>query len=475
MDDFTHREEAEWRLPQFAHYDALTSLPNRTLFCESLRKIIKQAHTNRRIISVLIIDIDNFQNVNDTLGPQLADELLRQFSLRLLECLRIRDMIARLGGDKFGCILVTPDGSADAGIVASKIREALRQPFEVEEHRAIITASIGISVYPVDSLDADTLIKNGDTAMYRSKAAGRDTYRFFTAEMNATAIKRLDQENALRKALDQKEFVLYYQPKMELVRGRITGVEALIRWNRPGHGLVAPLEFIPALEQTGLINQVGAWIIDSACKQIAEWRHSGIGEIPISVNVSGRQFSQCNLNRDVIRAIQENDVNPELLEFELQTERALRENSIDFELLELELTETSLMTHAKRTVGILKKLKALGIRISIDDFGTGYSSLAYLKRFPVDVLKIDRSFIMNVTTNPTDAAITTAIIGMGHSLGVKVVAEGVETMEQFNFLRARGCDEIQGYYLAQPLPAIEISKLLLSNKNVLKPARSVVS
>lgn len=474
MDDFTHRKEAERRLPQLVHYDALTSLPNRTLFCESLRKIIKQAGTSHRIISVLVIDIDNFQNVNDTLGPTLGDELLRQFSLRLLECLRIRDMIARLGGDEFGCILVTPDGSADAGIVASKIREALRQPFEVQGHQMTLTASIGISVYPIDSLDADTLIKNGDTALHRSKEAGRDTYRFFKAEMNATAIKRLDQENALRKALDQKEFVLYYQPKMELIRGRITGVEALIRWNRPGHGLVAPLEFISVLEQTGLINRVGAWVIDSACKQIAEWRHSGIGEIPISVNVSGRQFSQCNLNQDVIRAIQENDVDPELLEFELQTERALRENSIDFDLLELELTETSLMTHAKRTIDILKKLKALGIRISIDDFGTGYSSLAYLKRFPVDVLKIDRSFIMNVTTNPADAAITTAIIGMAHSLDVKVVAEGVETVEQFNFLRMRGCDEIQGYYLAQPLPVIEISKLLSSNKKLLKPAQSLV-
>ena len=299
-------------------------------------------------------------------------------------------------------------------------------------------------------------------------------YRFFTGEMNATAIKKLDQENALRKALDQNEFVLYYQPKMELIRGRITGVEALIRWNRPGHGLIGPLEFISVLEQTGLINRVGAWVIDSACKQIAEWRHAGLGDISISVNVSGRQFSQCNLNRDVIRAIQDNDIDPELLEFELQTERALRENSIDFDLLELELTETSLMTHANRTIDTLKKLKASGIRISIDDFGTGYSSLAYLKRFPVDVLKIDRSFIMNVTTNLADAAITTAIIGMAHSLDVKVVAEGVETVEQFNFLRMRGCDEIQGYYIAQPLPAIEISKLLSSNKKLLKPAQPLV-
>lgn len=475
MDDAMHREEAEGRPPQLAHYDVLTSLPNRTLFCESLRKIIKQAGTSHRIISVLVLDIDNFKNINDTLGHALGDELLCQFSLRLLECLRIRDMIARLGGDEFGCILVTPDGSADAAIVASKIREALRQPFELQGHQMTVTASIGISIYPIDSLDADTLIKNGDKAVYQSKRAGGDMYRFFTAEMNATAIRKLDQENALRKALDQNEFVLYYQPKMELSRGRITGVEALIRWNRPGHGLVAPLEFISVLEQTGLINRVGAWVIDSACKQIAEWRHSGLGEIPISVNVSGRQFSQHNLDQNVIRATRENNVDPELLEFELQTERALRENSIDFDLLELELTETSLMIHAEKTIGILKKLKALGIRISIDDFGTGYSSLAYLKRFPVDVLKIDRSFITDVTTNPADAAITTAMIGMAHSLDVKVVAEGVENVEQLDFLRLRGCDEIQGYYLAQPLPAIEISKLLLSNKKLLKPAQSLVS
>ncbi len=474
MNDVTHPKEIDRRLPQHAHYDVLTSLPNRALFYESLRKIIKQAETNQRIISILFLGIDNFKSINDTLGRALGDELLRQFSLRMLECLRIRDMIARLGGDEFGCILVTPDGSGDAGIVASKLREALRQPFALPGHQVTVTASIGISVYPTDSLDADTLIRNGDTAMCRSKNAGKDTYRFFTAEMNARAVKKLDQENALRQALDRNEFVLYYQPKMELSGARITGVEALIRWNRPGYGFVAPLEFISVLEQTGLINRVGAWVIHSACKQIADWRHSGVGEIPVSVNVSGRQFSQGNLNRDVIRATQENGIEPELLEFELQTERALRENSIDSDMLELELTESSLMTHAKKTIDTLRRLKAIGIRISIDDFGTGYSSLAYLKRFPVDVLKIDRSFIMDVTTNPADAAITTAIISMAHSLDVKVVAEGVETVEQFDFLRVRGCDEIQGYYLAQPLPAIEISKLLLRGNKLLKPVKSPI-
>jgi len=457
------------------HYDLLTSLPNRALFHESLRKTIRQAEAGHRIVSVLYLNIDNFKNINDTLGHAVGDEILRQFSLRLLECLRVTDTVARLGGDEFGCILVTPDGSGDAGVVASKIREALRQPFDIEERSVVLTVSIGISVYPDDSRDADTLVRNGDTAMYRSKKAGRDTYRFFMAEMNARAIQKLDQENALRKALEWNQFVLHYQPKVELIGGKITGVEALIRWDRPGYGFIPPSEFISVLEQTGLISQVGAWVIETACKQIAEWRRLGIGNIPVSVNVSGRQFSQITLNQDVIRFIEENGVHPQLLEFELQTERALRQNSIDSDLLELELTEGSVMMHARKTIGILKRLKKLGIRISVDDFGTGYSSLAYVKRFPIDALKIDRSFIMDVTTNPADAAITTAIIDMAHSLDVSVVAEGVETAEQVDFLRERGCDEIQGFYFARPLPAVEITHLLLNGNNLIKPAQFLAS
>lgn len=456
--------EAEDPLDQLVHYDALTHLPDRALFHGFLQKVIKQAQLNHRIVSVLFIDIDDFKSINETFGYGFGDELLREFSLRLLECLRMTDIVARLGGDEFGCILVAPDGSANAAIVVSKIREALRRPFDLHGHRITLTASIGISVYPTDSRDADTLVKNGDTAMYRSKKAGKDTYRYFTAEMNAQAMEKLDRENALRHALDRNEFILHYQPKVDLVSGRVTGVEALIRWKRSGYGIVAPLEFIPLLEQTGLISQVGAWVIESACRQIAEWRRQGAGEIPVSVNVSGRQFSQGTLNQDVIRATRINGVQPELLEFELQAERALRENSIESDLLELELTESSLMMHARKTAVILGRLKGLGIRISIDDFGMGYSSLSYVKRFPVDALKIDHSFIREITTNSADAAITTAIIDMAHSLGMRVVAEGVETAEQFDFLRKRACDEVQGYYFAQPLPAEEISELFLSGK-----------
>jgi diguanylate cyclase (GGDEF)-like protein len=443
-----------------SRYDELTGLPNRALFSESLRKIIKQAQASQRVISVLVLDIDNFKSIDDMMGPSSGDELLRQLSLRLLECLRVRDVIARLGSDEFGCIMMTPEGSGNAGVVASKIREALRPPFELQDNNITLTASMGISVYPADSLDADTLIENSHTALYESKKAGGDTHRFFKEEMNAQAIRKLDRENALRRAINRNEFVLYYQPQVALSSGSITGMEALIRWNRPGYGLIAPMEFVPLLEQTGLINPVGAWVIEAACRQIAEWKHSGLGEIPVSINVSGRQFSQEALSRDVMQATRKSGIGAKLLEFEFQTERALRESSIDSNLLELELTETSLMMHANKMIGVLRNLKSLGVRLSIDDFGTGYSSLAYVKRFPVDVLKIDRSFVADIVTNPSNAAITTAIIDMAHSLNVKVIAEGVETAEQYAFLRARGCDEIQGYYFSAPLSAKEVSAML---------------
>jgi EAL domain-containing protein (putative c-di-GMP-specific phosphodiesterase class I) len=294
--------------------------------------------------------------------------------------------------------------------------------------------------------------------MYRAIHAGRDTFRFFTAQMNAEVLARLDLETAMRKALDNREFVLYYQPKMEIDTGRWTGVEALIRWDRPGHGLVQPAEFIPILEETGLIVPVGAWVIDTACKQIAEWQRSGVGSICVAVNLSGRQFLDKSFDPEM-RAARDNGIDPVLREVELAAARAIHANGIDPKLLELELTESTLISDAEGTIAVLRRLKALGIRISIDDFGTGYSSLAYLKRFPIDTLKIDLAFIRDVTTNADDAAITVAIISMAHSLKLKVIAEGVETKEQLEFLRAHGCDEIQGYYLSRPLPAIELAKL----------------
>ena len=436
--DMTERKEAEQRLLQLAHYDTLTGLPNRALFYESLKRAFAQAEEHHWIVSVLFLDLDRFKNVNDTLGHASGDALLRQVGNRLVSCLRIRDTVGRLGGDEFGLILLTPDGPEGAEAVANKIREVLRPSFQLEGREVTATASIGLTVYPTDSSDPDTLLKYADTAMYQAKEAGRDTYRFYTAEMNVRALEKLELESALRKALEHDEFILYYQPKMRINTGQWTGVEALIRWNRPGHGLVLPDNFIPILEETGLIMSVGEWVIDTACRQIAEWERSGIGSICVAVNLSGKQF---------------------LSGFDAEIARAIRANRVDPKLLELELTETTLMTHAEGATASLQRLKALGIRISIDDFGTGYSSLAYLKRFPIDTLKIDIAFIRDVTTNADDAAITVAIIHMARSLKLKVIAEGVETKEQLEFLRTHDCDEIQGYYLSRPVPAIELARL----------------
>jgi diguanylate cyclase (GGDEF)-like protein len=452
-------KEAERQLLYLAHYDPLTGLPNRKLFYEALQRTLVEADKRHWTVSVLLLDIDRFKNINETLGHAAGDELLRQCGNRLLKCLRFNDMLARLGGDEFGLILLAPQKPEESGVVANKIRETLRQPFNLNGHEVTVTASIGITLYPIDSLDAGTLVKNSDTAMYRAKSAGRDTYRFYTAQMNARAIETLDTESALRKALAQDEFVLHYQPKVRIDTGKISGVEALIRWKRPGHGLIPPLDFIPILEETGLIVPVGAWVIHTVCRQIAEWQGTAAGDVCVAVNLSSRQFSREGATAELVRP---DEFDPQLLEFEIEAARALRANSVDPALLEFELTESALMSHAENSVAILRRLKLLGIRISIDDFGTGFSSLAYLKRFPIDIIKIDRAFIHDVTSDADDAAIALAIISMAHSLKLTVIAEGVETREQLEFLRSQHCNEAQGYYLSRPLPATEVSKLLCS-------------
>lgn len=453
-------KEAERQLLHLAHHDPLTGLPNRKLFYELLGRALVQAAEHHWTVSVLVLDIDRFKNVNDTLGHAMGDELLRQFSNRLRNCLRFNDTIARLGGDEFGLILLTAKIPDESSVVASKIRETLQQPFDLNGHEVTVTVSIGITLYPLDALDVSSLVQNGDTAMYRAKDAGRNTYRFYTPQMNHRAIERLDTEGALRKALERDEFILHYQPKVSLATGRITGVEALLRWNRPGHGLVAPLDFIPILEETGLIIPAGNWVIQTVCKQIARWQRGGVGSVCIAINLSTRQLSHESVNAQAHRAMEQYAIDPQLLEFEVETVRAVRDNGIDAALLEFELTESLLMSHAQKSVAILERLKNLGIRLSMDDFGTGFSSLAYLKRFPIDTLKIDRAFIHDVTLNADDAAITLAIIAMAHNLKLKVIAEGVETLEQLNFLRDHDCDEAQGYYLSRPLPEMQISKLL---------------
>jgi len=452
--DITERKEADRRLYHLAHHDALTGLPNRMLFYATLKKTLEIAGESGWTVAVLFIDLDQFKNVNDTLGHAIGDELLIQFADRLSQCVRIRDTVGRLGGDEFALILISQVGQQGAALVAKKIQTLLQTPFLLHGHEVSMSASIGITVHPDDSDDPDTLIKYADTAMYRAKQAGRDTYRFFTAQMNADVLARLELETAVRKAVEHEQFELYYQPKVQLSDGRIAGVEALLRWQRPDVGLVPPNAFIPILEETGLIVRVGSWVVAAACKQIGVWMRSPVGAVQVSVNVSGKQFIEGDLAADVALALQE--------------------NAVPAELLELELTETSMMANTERTVDTLRKLKARGVRISIDDFGTGYSSLAYLRRFPIDKLKIDIAFIRDVTTNADDAAIVKAIISMAHSLKLEVVAEGVETEAQLNYLRRHDCDEIQGYYVSRPLAAGAVSELLLQRKILPLPDSSFV-
>ncbi|MDB5968470.1 MAG: diguanylate cyclase [Hydrocarboniphaga sp.] len=442
--DISERKEAEKRLHYMAHYDALTGLPNRRLFYETLKKTLAHAAERSWLVAVLFVDLDHFKDVNDTLGHTIGDALLIEVSNRLVDCVRIRDTVGRLSGDEFALILVMQEGQQGAAVVAQKIRDALRRPLKLQGHEVSVTTSIGITIYPDDASEPGVLIQYADTAMYQAKQAGRDTFRFFTAQMNAEAQARLELETALRKAVENNEFVLHYQPKVQLNSGRIAGLEALLRWQRPGHGLVPPNDFIPVLEETGLIVRVGSWVIAEACRQIGLWLRTGIGPVPISVNVSGRQFIEGDLEADIVKA--------------------LDDNRITAELLELELTESSLMENTELTIASLQSLKKRGLDISIDDFGTGYSNLAYLCRFPIDKLKIDIAFVREITSKPDDAAIALAIIQMARSLKLEVVAEGVETAAQLAYLRRHHCDQIQGYYFSRPLPAADIEQMLREEK-----------
>ena len=444
--DTTERIQAQERLLHAASYDALTGLPNRTLFFENLRHTIELAQDRNWRVAVLCITLDRFKVINDSLGTALGDELLGQFSTRLARCARARDRdaVGRLGGDEFALIVTMPRDQQDAVNMANEVREVLREPFDLDGQQAALTASIGIAMYPDDTADPGTLVKYADTAMVRAKEAGRDGFRFFTAGMNVQVLARLDLELALRSALEDRQFVLHYQPKLELNTGRIAGAEALLRWNRPGYGLVYPAEFVPVMEETGLVVRVGEWIIDEACRQIAAWGADGVRDMRVAVNVSSRQFVEGDLE-GVVRA-------------------ALERHNVEPGLLELELTESALMSNAEHTTDVLTRLKALGLRVGIDDFGTGYSSLAYLKRFPIDKLKIDIAFVRDIVTNPDDAAIALAIISMAHSLHMQVVAEGVESRAQMAYLRRHRCDEIQGFHFSRALAPEKLAELVLANR-----------
>ncbi len=407
--------------------------------------MLAQAQRNNWSVGVLFVDLDRFKIINDTHGHAAGDDLLRQAAARMQACVRSSDTVGRLSGDEFAVMVSNLAKADDAGMVAQKIVEALAAPFDLSGQQAYISASIGIALYPSDGGDANTLIKNADTAMYRAKSQGRNGYQFYLPEMNERLHRRQQLEVKLRGALDRNEFLLHYQPKVSLTTGAITGFEALLRWQH-GDTLVPPAEFIGVLEETGLIVPVGDWILNAVCAQLKRWELDGIEPRPVAVNLSARQFQVKNLAGVVGRALRNNNVNPDLLK--------------------LELTESLLMNDAEESVQTLYHLKILGVQLSVDDFGTGYSSLAYLKRFPLDELKIDREFIRDAVSDPDDAAITVTIINLAQSLKLKVVAEGVETEGQLNFLRFHGCDEMQGYYFAKPMPADQCAVLLKGDKRL---------
>ncbi len=440
------RKGAEQRLTYLAQFDTLTGLANRSLFLDRFTQTLKQAQRNEWMVGVLFIDLDRFKVVNDTLGHAAGDQLLIEVAARLQKCVRAADALGRLGGDEFAIVLSKLRRPDDAALVAQKVVAALARPFTLEGQEIYVSASLGIGVYPSDGSDADTLLRNADTAMYRAKERGRNGYQFYLPQMNELALERLQLQTQLRGALERREFVLHYQPKAYLASGRISGFEALLRWQHPERGLLPPLQFIAILEETGLIIPVGEWVVRTVCEQLARWHAAGVTPRPVAINLSARQFQQRNFDT-TIAAI-------------------LADTGIDGGLLELELTESMLMSDAEEAVRMLNTMRSYGVRLSVDDFGAGYSSLAYLKRFPLDALKIDRAFIRDVTTDPDDASIALAIISLAHSLKLKVVAEGVETEAQLEFLKAHGCDEMQGYYFARPLDIADCTRALVEDRRL---------
>jgi len=433
--DITERTYAEEQIKHLAYHDALTNLPNRLLFKDRLSVALSHAHREGTSLAVLFLDLDRFKVINDSLGHNIGDQLLQAVSARVQACVRDSDTVARLGGDEFTILLPRLSHSQDVAPVASKIIEAVRYPFHIEGREFFITTSIGISVYPEDGSDAETLIKNADTAMYQAKELGRDNYQLFNAFVNAKALQRIALEHGLRKGLANEEFHVHYQPIFDLRSNRITGMEALLRWQHPQMGSIPPATFIPIAEATGAMAPIGSWALRTACRQAKAWHDAGHRSLSLAVNLSVTQLQQTDLV-DTVRDV-------------------LEETGLPARLLELEITESSAMHSPETSIRVLYELKRLGIRISLDDFGTGHSSLSYLKRFPVDTLKIDQSFVQDTTSDPDAAAIVTAIIAMAHSLRLKVIAEGVEFTEQANFLRRHACDQMQGFLITPPVSATE--------------------
>ncbi len=440
VQDITERKRTEERLSYLAYYDSLTSLPNRQLLNERLSWAMTEADSRDRLVAVMFLDLDRFKTINDTLGHDVGDALLKSVAERLKACVRPGDTISRLGGDEFTIVLASVAHVDDVARVAQKILDQFVAPFRIAGRDLFASPSIGITLYPFDDNNTESLLKNADTAMYHAKSLGRNNFQFYTAELNARAARQLELETGMRRALEREEFVLYYQPLVDIQTGDIVGMEALLRWQHPQYGLVPPMEFIPLAEETGLIVPIGEWVLRTACAQIKAWHATGFPALHAAVNLSSKQLQQKNF-AEVVK-------------------RIIRETGLDPRYLDLELTESLLMQDMEAAETILKELKAMGVMFSLDDFGTGYSSLSYLKRFPIDFLKIDRSFIKDITHDRYGAGIVRAIIVMAHTLGIKVIAEGVETHEQLGFLREQGCSISQGYFCSKPLPVNDFTRLL---------------
>jgi diguanylate cyclase (GGDEF)-like protein len=425
------RKESDQHFAFLSHYDKLTGLANRELFRDRLHQAMSRAERAGKLVALLFLDLDRFKSVNDTLGHLAGDELLVEVAARLKTCVRKSDTIARLGGDEFTVILEGLDAPVDAEIVCRKIIKSLEAPLLLRNHEIYVTTSIGVTFFPNDDIDLNGLLRNADAAMYRAKEEGRNKFHLFTADLSARAVKRLGIESALRHAVERQEFHLCYQPKVSVHTGEILGAEALLRWENPQHGLVSPVDFIPVAEETGLIVPIGEWVLRRACADIRKWHAAGFDHVSVAVNLSARQFRHGELTSIVRRALQDSGIAPCQLE--------------------LEITESLLMDDTEASQVALNELKALGTSIYLDDFGTGYSSLAYLKKFPIDGLKIDRSFIRDLPGDPDDEAITQAILALSQALRLHVVAEGVENEAQLDFLRRQGCEVVQGFLFSRPL------------------------
>ena len=450
--DITEQKQVEEKIRHMAHHDALTGLPNRVLLHDRIGQAIAKVQRSREALALLFIDLDRFKTVNDSLGHHVGDRLLKVVGARLEACTRGSDTIARIGGDEFVVLLSDLDEPEKARHVAQKVLDALSAPVEIDGHELRVTPSIGICAYPHDGRDVEALMRNADTAMYHAKQMGRNNYQFFTQAMNDAAQERLLLENDLRHAMERREFVLHYQPQVELRTGDIIGFEALLRWLHPQRGLVAPSQFIGAAEETGLIGQIGEWVLREACAQARAWHDAGHAGLQVAVNCSAQQFQRDGF----VEAV----------------ERVLRDTGLSPPRLDLEITESVIIERSEEVIARFESLDGMGVHISIDDFGTGYSSLSYLKRFAIHQLKIDQSFVRDIGSDPDDAAIVSAIIAIAHSLGLQVVAEGVETAEQLAYLRSLGCDAAQGYYFSKPVPAGEFARLLDQSA---RPARAAAN